>query len=127
VTRQREDLDRDSRAEAEDLTAAQLQVDGDVWAHRIPQPGERLLGIADPVVLVPAVALAHDQLAVFDPRHVRRVRAEDSTRRRLADSRVAAEMIDVGVAEQDEVRLDPCERGQDHIRGRLLHAGVDEE
>src|SRR5207237_6787247 len=53
--------------------------------------------------------------------------AEDGAGRRLPDRGVAAEVVDVGVADQDEVRLESVEGRKEHVRRRLLHARVDEQ
>ena len=115
MTREVEDLDREVRPESDVLAAAQGDVDRQVRPDRVAQPREDVGLVAETVRLVPPVALAHDRLGALDPGNVERVREEERLRRGLADRRVAAVVVDVGVRVEDEVRLEPVEERQDHL------------
>ena len=127
VAGQVEHLDRQPGSQADPFAGAQVHVDRRVRTHRISQPGEDLRLVREAVLRVPAVPLSQDRLAALDPAHVELVGEKQRPGRRLPDRRVPAEMVDIGVRVEHEVRLKTVEERKDHLRGRLLDSGVEEQ
>jgi len=65
---------------------------------------------------IPAVALLQDAFAVFDPGHVRAMRAEHGKGRTRPDGGVAAEVVDVGVGVQDKIEVSRANVSRVQIR-----------
>ena len=96
-------LDGQTWAQTEAFATTELQIHRDIGAHGVSEPGERVGVVADPVCLVPPVALAQDELPILDPGRVGRMRAEDGARSRGAHRLVATEVVDVGVRVEDQI------------------------
>ncbi len=126
VARQVQELEPSPGAEADRLLAAQAEIDRRVAAEQGQHLGRVRLGQA--VRLVPAVVLGEHRRVALDPAPVELVAGEQGARVALADPAVAARVVDVGVADQHQVRLDSglLEGRDQHLVRRACEPGVDQ-
>ncbi len=102
-------LDPPVVAEPDRLAAPQPLVDRRVAAaHRLQLGATFLVGLVEPVRLVPEVVLRHHRVVRLDPAPVELVAGEARAGVEVAERTVPARVVEVGVADQDVVdRLEP--------------------